>query len=154
MLQCVIKKELKNESKSKLLFLEIKNQNRFLWKQKHKLKKEIKFVPFGGLKKLRSLNAIQNKEIRIKSAELCLSVLGFFFFLFFIFFHLMESRGPLSLSSLSLLVQMGWIEILYKWSNILFIFHLMIWVLYDPIFTHTPTHMCVWIYIYINSYKV
>lgn len=49
-------------------------------------------VPFGGLKKLRSLNAIQNKEIRIKSAELFLSVLGFFFFLFFIFFLLMERR--------------------------------------------------------------
>jgi hypothetical protein len=53
---------------------------------------------------------------------------------------------------------MGWIEILYKWSNILFIFHLMIWVLYDPIFTHAHMCVCVCEYIYIysllNSYKV
>jgi hypothetical protein len=109
----VIKKELKNESKSKLLFLEIKNQNRFLWKQKHKLKKEIKFVPFGRLKKLRSLNAIQNKEIRIKSAELCLSVLGFFFFLFFFFFSLNgEKVTSLSLSLVSLF--------LFKWAGLKF----------------------------------
>jgi hypothetical protein len=135
----VKKKELKNESKSKLLFLEIKNQNRFLWKQKHKLKKEIKFVPFGGLKKLRSLNAIQNKEIRIKSAvSFCLRV---FFLSIFYFFSLNGEKGtPLSLSSLSLLVQMGWIEILYKWSNILFSFDDMSIIRSH---FHTHTHVCV-----------